>query len=145
MSVAVIYAWTLSILSSISLLVKINIIDESQQLKFYPIDFFFSGLVGSLLLSILVASIGVLVSFKAESIKQAYKRVTMAVAAVTLFPSVMLLIAVFLVSPSMQLTAVSILPQSSSALVMLGSLAVFDSILIAWVLKLFERSHLMSD
>ena len=148
MLVAIIYAWSLTVLFSLFLLVKINIIDRSQAFKFYPLDFLLSSAVGSLLLSVLVASIGVLASFKAESIKQAYKRTTTAVVVATLLPSVALLIAAFLFPPSVQQSIVSKFMSTGSSLAMVVSLfglAVFDSVLLMLIFKLFERSRLMSD
>lgn len=146
MAVAVIYAWSVTMLLSLSLLVKINFSDRSQQLELYPSDFFVSGSIGSLLLSILVANIGILASYQAESIKQAYKRVTTSLMFVNLLPLVVMLAIALLFPPSVRQNVANLLVQTShvTIAVRLLSLAILDLFLVALVLKLFKRTRLMS-
>ena len=147
MTVAVIYAWSLTILLSLSLLIKINLSDRSRELEFYSSDFFLSGAIGSLLLSILVANIGVLAALKAETIKQAYKRVTTAVMLVILLPSIILFAIILFFPPSMGQGIVGQLVQTGCVAIAVRMLilAIVDAFLIALVLKLFERTRLMSS
>lgn len=116
-------------------------------MELYPLDFFISSLLGSLLISILVASIGILASFKAESIKQAYTRVTTAVITVTLLPSIILFAVAMLFPPSVTQSAANQLLHTNAFSIGIGLLilTILDLILIVLVLKLFKHTRLMSN
>ena len=147
MAIAVIYAWSVTMLLSLSLLIKINLSDRSQKLEFYPSDFFISGSSGSLLLSILVASVGVLVCDRAESIKQAYRRVITAVMLLNLVPLLVMLAIGFFLPLSVRQNVANFLFQTNymTIAIRLLCLAILDSCLIALVLRLFKRTRLMSS
>ena len=74
---AVLYAWGLAMLSMLLGAVVVNIAHFSGQILFYPVDIFLGGMFLSLLLTVLMSSLGVLVSLRAPNARQAYQRLSM--------------------------------------------------------------------
>src|SRR5712691_4514829 len=67
----VLYAWGMSVLSLLLGLVLVGLFRTQGHWMFYPLDRFVDALVLSLLVSVLAASAGVLVSLKVSTVRQA--------------------------------------------------------------------------
>lgn len=70
-SASVSYVWVITQLVFIVSLVPVNILHANGKLRFYKPEIFFSGMILSFLLACLMSVIGVLVSLRAASVKQA--------------------------------------------------------------------------
>ncbi|MCJ7626491.1 MAG: ABC transporter permease subunit [Anaerolineaceae bacterium] len=85
-AIAVIYSWVLGAAGMLLGAVTINIAYPQGGLQFYPLGNFFIGLGMSLLAAILISSIGVLVSLRAATPRQAYQRMSIIMLAFWLLP-----------------------------------------------------------
>jgi len=73
---AVSYAWGLTILTLLLALVTVNIVHSKGNVQLYPVAIGIGALVFSLLVSLLAASVGILVSLRADSVKSAYQKLS---------------------------------------------------------------------
>jgi ABC-2 type transport system permease protein len=151
-SVVVIYAWAFAIFFRLIVIAKVIILSNSKDLTFYHWNFFIIGIVASLLIAILTASQGILVSLNAVSVKQAYLDSFLRFFVFTLLLSlsftIVLATIVFLVPEqirnSLRIFVFSI--NSTMAIsTMLFIFAVLDTLSIVYVLWRFQRSKLILD
>lgn len=140
MGVAVSYGWGCTLLASLMLLIKGNVVSNSEGLRFYSPVFFLSGLVGSLLVAIFVASVGILISLRSPTVRQAYLRVSLTIVAINLLLSIPLF---FLLTSSYAFRVMTEVSYIRIALVALFPVALIDLALIALVLQQFKRSRLL--
>lgn len=87
---AVLYGWSITLVSVLLGAVTINLTNRVGGLKFYPLSLFASILALSLLASLLMASIGVLVSLTSATTRQAYQKMSLAFMAIWFVPVVVL-------------------------------------------------------
>ena len=85
---AVLYAWGMAMLAMLIGAVTVNVTHFDGSILFYPLDIFFGGMSLSLLLTILMSSLGVLVSLHAPNARQAYQRLSMSFLALWLIPTI---------------------------------------------------------
>jgi len=140
---ALAYGFSLTWLVLLASLVTINIAYGREGLLFYPLSTTIGALVFSILVSGLSASIGVLVSLRASSVRQAQQ--TMSVGMLVLFLPFMLL---QLLPRAWMQTAVNLAENVQPAQVATGLavlLLVVEAILIAIAKRLFQRSKLILD
>ncbi len=83
MTTVVLYAWGLTIASLLLGLITVNLASAGGKLLFYPINRAVAVLVISLLMAILASGIGVLVSLRAATVRQAQQQLTIGWVAVT--------------------------------------------------------------
>ncbi len=124
-------------------LVTVNVVFGGQGLLFFPFQLLLTALVFSFLIAGLSASIGILVSLRAGSARQAQQ--WMSAGMMVLFLPLMFL--QFL--PASWLSSINSLlktiqPQTAAVWIASG-LAVVETILIAIALRLFKRSRLILD
>ena len=86
---SVIYGWGISVLSLLVGAVVINLMHATNGLMFYDGTTFFLGLLGMLLLFFLFSCLGVLVSLKANTVRQAYQRLSISMLVIWLVPFVL--------------------------------------------------------
>ncbi len=86
----VLYAWSLMLVSVLLGAVTINIAFPAEQIRFYSLSTLSISLGGSLLVAILVACIGVLVSLKASTARQAYQRMSIMMIGLWFLPMLVL-------------------------------------------------------
>jgi len=72
----VLYAWLLTVAGIIIGAVTVNIASPADGIQFYPLDHLLVSLLLSLLAAVLIACIGVLVSLRAPTARQAYQRMS---------------------------------------------------------------------
>ena len=140
---ALTYGFSLTWLVLLSSIVTINIVYGKDGLLFYPIETTLGALVFSILVSGLSGSIGVLVSLRAGSVRQAQQ--AMSAGMLVLFLPFMLLQFI----PKAWLEAGANLLENVQPMQVAIGLAVFllviEVILIAIAKRLFQRSKLILD
>ena len=68
---ALIYAWAFTILSMITSLIGVNLAKDTPGIYLYPPSVFLFGLVGSIVTGLLIAGVGVFISLRASSVREA--------------------------------------------------------------------------
>ena len=147
-SAAVIYGWTAAIIASLFGLIKVNLIDLKNAPIFYPLDSYLLGLGLSLLTAISIAALGILVSLRAKTVKQALQSLALYYVAACLIPIIVLFVAEFLLPETTNKNIASVLSgMNSTAFTLTGLLcfAIIDLLLILFTLKRFKRNQLMLD
>lgn len=140
---ALTYGFSLTWIVLLSSIVTINVVYGKDGLLFYPLETTIGALVVSILVSGLSGSIGVLVSLRAGSVRQAQQ--AMSAGMLVLFLPFMLLQFI----PTAWLEAGANLLENVQPMQVAGGLAVFllalEIILIAIAKRLFQRSKLILD
>ena len=147
-SAAVAYGWTAAIIASLFGLIKVNVIDLKNAPIFYPLDLYLLGLGLSLLTAISIATLGILVSLRAKTVKQALQSLALYYVAVCLIPIIALLVAEFLLPETINKNIALVLRELDSTTFTLTGLlcfAIVDLLLVVFTLKRFKRNQLMLD
>jgi len=141
MSAAVLYSFSIGISGLLVGALALNIVHPEEGIRFYPLNTFASLLALNFLAPLLLAGLGVLVSLKAQTARQAYQRI-----------SIVLLI--LWVLPNLALIAVPESLRSQVALqlggldywsILFGVIAIMAGVdaLLVWIcLKRFKRTRL---
>lgn len=140
---ALAYGFTLTWVIMLTSLVTINVAYRGNGLLFYPLPILLGALIFSILISGLAASIGVLVSLRAGSVRQAQQM--MSVGMLLLFVPFML---IQFIPRSLLITIGTALQNSNPVQIAVGAvvfLIVLELILIAIARRLFQRSKLILD
>jgi len=140
---ALTYGFSLTWLVLLSSIVTINVVHGKNGLLFYPLETTIGALVFSILVSGLSGSIGVLVSLRAGSVRQAQQ--AMSAGMLILFLPFMLL---QFIPPSWLAAAGNMLENIQPVQVAVGLAAVLvvvEAILITIAKRLFQRSKLILD
>jgi len=140
---ALTYGFTLTWIIMLISLVTINIGFAREGLLLYPLELTLGALVFSILISGLSASIGVLVSLRAGSVRQAQQM--MSAGMLVLFLPLML---IQFVPEGWKDVAGNILINIEPVQLAVGAalvLVVVESVLIAFAMHLFQRSKLILD
>ncbi len=140
---ALTYGFSLTWLVLLSSIVTINVVHGKNGLLFYPLETTIGALVFSILVSGLSGSIGVLVSLRAGSVRQAQQ--AMSAGMLILFLPFMLL---QFIPPSWLAVAGNMLENIQPVQVAVGLAAVLvvvEAILITIAKRLFQRSKLILD
>ena len=140
---AMTYGFSLTWLVLLSSIVAINVVYGREGLLFYPPETTIGALVFSILVSGLSGSIGVLVSLRAGSVRQAQQ--TMSIGMLVLFLPFML---IQFIPRSWLETAGNFLVSVEPIQIAIGLailLVIVEGILIAIAKRLFQRSRLILD
>lgn len=140
---ALTYGFTLTWAIMIVSLITVNVAFGSQGLLFYPLNMTLGALIFSILISGLSACIGVLVSLRAGSVRQAQQ--AMSVGMLVLFLPFML---IQFIPKAWLSTAENILQNVQPVQIAIGVAVVLffvEMILIAIAKRLFQRSKLILD
>lgn len=140
---AMTYGFSLTWLVLLSSIVTINVVYGREGLLFYPPETTIGALVFSILVSGLSGSIGVLVSLRAGSVRQAQQ--TMSIGMLVLFLPFML---IQFIPRSWLETAGNFLVSVEPIQIAIGLailLVIVEGILIAIAKRLFQRSRLILD
>ena len=139
---AVSYAWLLALIMLLVALITVNVVDGNGILL-YPVEVAFGGGILGLLTATLSASIGVLVSLRAATVKQAAQQLVFASIAVTWLPLFGLSLLPMQLQESLTLSA-----KSGSATIFLWACVVLigaDFGLLMLAMARFKRSRLITD
>jgi ABC-2 type transport system permease protein len=131
----VLYALGMGILSLLLGLVLVDLFRTQGNWMFYPLDLFVDAIVLSLLVGVLGASAGVLISLRVSTVRQAQQILSVGTI-VFVFGSIFVLRAV----PA---NVISSLSYSQFLLIVMAVIAVLDAILLGLSLVSFQRSRLI--
>lgn len=140
---AITYGFSLTWVMMIASLITVNVAFGNEGLVFYPLNMTLGALVFSILISGLSACIGVLVSLRAGSVRQAQQ--AMSVGMLVLFLPFML---IQFIPKAWLSTAENILQNVQPVQIAIGLavvLFIVEMILIAIAKRLFQRSKLILD
>lgn len=137
------YGWGMTIFSLIIGLVAVNVVHGKGQILFFPPVIFAGVLVVTFLVAALSAGMGVLVSLRAPSVRQAQQILSYG------FFILFIPVIIFPMLPSgAQLWVIgrlTSLDPTGIALVIIGILLVLDTILITLAIARFKRARLILD
>lgn len=145
---AVSYACSLTLLAVLVSMVTVNIINWDGTLHFYSVGVFLAGIGASLLTAQLVASLGVFVSVRAATVRQAQQSLGFAILVLAAVPLIGLNSSLFLLPEAWKASLATTLETASSTQIVLIAvllMVVLDLILIAATMRRFKRTHLILD
>lgn len=145
---ALIYAWAFTILSMITSLIGINLAKDTHGIYLYPSSVFLFGLVGSILTGLLIAGVGVFISLRASSVREAQQMLVV--------PMWVLFMAIGFGLPALaNVLPESVRQQSLRWLAMINptlfgigllmTLAFVDTVLLILGIRRFQRTRLILD
>jgi ABC-2 type transport system permease protein len=141
---AVSYAWGIAVASMLIAAVTVNVAHPGEGLRFYPPDIFAAAVAVSGLAALLFSTLGVLVSIRAETARQAYQRMSLWMIFLWLLPTLGLQFlpenvkaGIFSWLEKVNLTAVF--------LAVIGLMVVVSIALIAAAMARFRRARLILD
>lgn len=141
-SAAVLYGFSLELTNLLLAAVTVNIAHPEKGLQFYPPLFFVGLLFFSLLGCALLAALGVLVSLRSATARQAYQRLSIIFMLVWVLPTVALPFLPQTFKSSLDTILMGINYDRLLGLVCLG-LAIIDAVLLGIASTRFRRSRLM--
>lgn len=141
---AVLYGWSIVIASMLIGAVTVNVAHPGNGIQFYPPDIFISGLVLSLLGMLLMGGIGILVSLRSSSVRQAYQRMSIIFLVVWFVPLILLQFAPVAVTKPIIEQLSRINGRQAVITIMLVLLAL-DTFLILLATRKFRRNRLILD
>lgn len=139
---AVLYAWGIAVVGLLIGAVTVNVVHAGEGFEFYAPSFFIASVVLSFLAALLISSIGVMVSLRAATARQAYQQMAMVMLGLFLIPMLL----------------PRVVPQETLAALLSGfasinwmqvivgvaaGLVVLDAIVLLLAMARFRRSRLM--
>jgi len=131
----VLYAWGMGMLSLLLGLVLVDLFRMQGNWMFYPLGLFVDAIVLSLLVSVLAASAGVLISLRVSTVRQAQQILSIG--------TIVLVFGATFVLRALPTNLVSSLTYQQSLLIAVAVIAVLDAILLGLSLASFQRSRLI--
>jgi ABC-2 type transport system permease protein len=141
---AVAYGWGITMVSLIVSLVTVNLSHGQGALLLYPLPILVSAVVISLLASMLIASIGVLVSLRASTVQQAAQRLSIGMM-IVIFGPLLLTQALPAETRAPLGTALQNADFTTIILIACAILIVLNIVLLAATLARFRRARLILD
>ena len=130
----VLYAWGMGVLSLLLGLVLVDLFRTQGNWMFYPLDLFVDAIVLSLLVSVLGASAGVLISLRVSTVRQAQQILSVG--------TIVFVFGIIFVLKAVPANVFSSLSYAQFLLILMAFIAVLDAILLGLSLVSFQRSHL---
>ncbi|HPH96333.1 MAG TPA: ABC transporter permease subunit [Anaerolineaceae bacterium] len=141
---SVLFGWSIQLGGLMAATITINVTYGKGQFLFYSLDFFAVWLVITLLLMTLISAIGVLVSLRSSTVRQAYQKMSLAFLALVFIPTIL-----GPMLPSNMLAAVNNFlvntPPVPALWAACAVFLVFDLGLVAFGLARFQRARLILD
>ena len=131
----VLYAWGMGVISLLLGLVLVNRFRTQGNRVFYPLDLFVDALVLILLVSMLAASAGVLISLKVATVRQAQQILSIG--------TIVFVFGIIFAVQAVPANVVSSLTYSQFLLITMAFIALLDAILLGLSLVSFQRSRLI--
>jgi ABC-2 type transport system permease protein len=131
----VLYAWGMGVLSLLLGLVLVGLFRTQGNWMFYPLDLFVDALVLILLVSVLGASAGVLISLRVATVRQAQQILSVG--------TIVFVFGIIFVLQAVPAHVVSSLTYAQFLLIAMAVIAVLDAILLGLALLSFQRSRLI--
>ena len=131
----VLYAWGMGVISLVVGLVLINLFRTQGKWMFYSLDLFGDALILILLVSVLGASGGALISLKVATVRQAQQILSVG--------TIAFVFGIILVLQVIPANSISSLSYAQFLLITMAVIAVLDAILLGLSLMSFRRSRLI--
>ena len=131
----VLYAWGMGVLSLLLGLVLVDLLRSQGNWMFYPLDLFVDALVLSLLVGVLGASAGVLISLRVSTVRQAQQILSVG--------TIVFVFGIIFVLKAVPANVFSSLSYAQFLLIVMAVIAVLDAILFGLSLVSFQRSRLI--
>lgn len=131
----VLYAWGMGVISLLLGLVLVNLFRTQGNWVFYPLDLFVDAIVLILLVSVLAASAGTLISLKVATVRQAQQILSIG--------TIVFVFGIIFVLQAVPANVISSLSYSQFLLITMAFIAVLDAILLGLSLASFHRSRLI--
>ena len=131
----VLYTWGMSVFSLLLGLVLVNLFRTQGNWMFYPLDLFVDALVLSLLVGVLAASAGVLISLRVATVRQAQQILSIG--------TIVFVFGIVFVLKAIPANVFSSLTYAQFLLITMAFIALLDAILLALSLASFQRSRLI--
>ena len=145
---AVSYACGLTLLASLLSMASLNIMNWDGTLHFYSLGVFLAGIGASLLTATLVASLGVFVSVRAATVRQAQQSLGLTIMVLAALPLIGLNSGLFLLPEPWKASLTTTLKAASSTQIFLVAvllMVVLDLMLITAAMRRFKRTQLILD
>jgi ABC-2 type transport system permease protein len=144
MSIAILYGWLLTLVVLLIGIIVVNITEWTGSVLFYPLHIAIASSFGSLLLAIMIASLGVLISIRAETVQKASQTLIFAF----LSPLIALQVgAVFIFQSDTARETIARLDETVITVefmsILIGIFLLIDIILIFLVDNRFKRARLL--
>jgi len=131
----VFYAWGMSVLSLLLGLVLVNLFRTQGNWMFYPLNLFVDALVLSLLVGMLGASGGTLISLRVATVRQAQQILSIG--------TIVFVFGIVFILKAIPANVFSLINYSQFLLIVMVFIAVLDAILLGLSLFSFQRSRLL--
>jgi ABC-2 type transport system permease protein len=131
----VLYAWSIGVLSLLLGPVLIDLFRTHGIWMFYPLDLFVYALVFILLVSVLAASAGVLISLRVSTVRQAQQILSVG--------TIVFVFGIVFALQAVPTNVISSLTYAQFLLIAMAVIAVLDVILLGLSLVSFQRSRLI--
>jgi ABC-2 type transport system permease protein len=141
---AVIYGWTISLVSNLLAVVTVNISDPTGGFQFYTLSLFLILLFLPLVIGILMSSLGVLVSLNAPTARSAYQKLSLVMLAFWFVPMFIINLAPesFKLQVNQFLSTINMIQLAAIGIVLL----VVVNIGLIWLaMQRFQRTRLILD
>ncbi len=141
---AVSYAWVLTFIMLLVGMITVNVVDGRGELLLYPLEIGVAGGILGLLTATLSASIGVLVSLRAATVKQAAQQLVFASIALTWLP----LFGLSLLPTEVQENLVELAKTGNATAIFLLTVVILIALdlgLLILAIARFQRSRLILD
>lgn len=137
------YAWIVGIASMVLGLVTVNLTHPSGHLLIYPANLMLGSVIFSLLIAILAAAAGVLVSLRAASVRQVQQVITIGILLVVWVP--ILVIGMLSGSTSLSSLGSSLESANLATLAVVAAVVILalDAILLGLAVARFQRAKLI--
>jgi ABC-2 type transport system permease protein len=141
---AVIYGWSISVISNLLAVVTVNVSDPTGGFQFYTLSLFLILLLLPLVLGTLMSSLGVLVSLNAPTARSAYQKLSLVMLAFWFVPMFIINLAPegFKMQINQFLSSVNLSQLATIGIVLL---LVVNIGLIWLAIKRFQRTRLILD
>jgi ABC-2 type transport system permease protein len=143
MAASILYGFSIALLSMLLAAVTVNVVSPAAGggIQFYPPLIFIGGLVIIFLANTLMAALGVLISLRAKTVRQAYQQLSIGLILLFIVP-IFALIGI----PSLRqavLDAVATWNAELVGLIVIGALVLIDAALTGAAMARFQRNKLL--
>ncbi len=131
----VLYGWSIGVFSLLLGLLCVDLFRTQGDWLFYPLDLFVAAIVLSLLVSVLGASAGVLVSLRVSTVRQAQQILSIG--------TIVFVLVCVLALRAVPTDVISLLSYSQFLLIVMAVIALLDAILLGLAWVRFQRARLI--
>ncbi|MHB9030261.1 MAG: ABC transporter permease subunit [Candidatus Latescibacterota bacterium] len=139
---SMLYALALTLLIILAGLVTVNIAQGDEGFIFFTAPMLLAGFFSSILGTAFMSSIGILVSLRAATVRQAQQTLSFGVIIIAVLPTLLINV----LPPDLRadiIVALESMNATSAAIGALGFFLLVDVFLIAWSIRRFKRTRLM--